>query len=170
MTRLRNHASALLVALASLSACSPSAPASADAPTPAEQRVIADSLRSLIASAYDLSRPGDRVERLMSLYPDAGQVISASGGIVTTSRDSVQAAVQAFWQNVGKNMRDARWVWDTVHVDVLSRDAAALTATYHVPHLTPAGHPHVIAGAWTAVFQRRAGRWVIIEEHLSDRP
>jgi hypothetical protein len=27
---------------------------------------------------------------------------------------------------------------------------------------------HVIGGAWTAVFQKRGGRWVIIQEHLSD--
>jgi hypothetical protein len=27
---------------------------------------------------------------------------------------------------------------------------------------------HVIGGAWTAVFQKRAGKWVIIQEHLSD--
>jgi hypothetical protein len=29
---------------------------------------------------------------------------------------------------------------------------------------------HVIGGAWTAVFQKRGGRWVIIQEHLSDVP
>jgi ketosteroid isomerase-like protein len=57
-----------------------------------------------------------------------------------------------------------------MHVDVLAQDAAVVTATYRVPHLTPRGMPHVIAGAWTAVFQRRAGRWVIVQEHLSDVP
>jgi hypothetical protein len=30
------------------------------------------------------------------------------------------------------------------------------------------GMSHVIGGAWTAVFQKRGGRWVIIQEHLSD--
>ena len=57
-----------------------------------------------------------------------------------------------------------------MHVDVLAPDAAVVTTTYRVPHLTPAGQPHVIAGAWTAVFQRRDGRWVIVQEHLSDMP
>jgi hypothetical protein len=28
----------------------------------------------------------------------------------------------------------------------------------------------VIAGAWTAAFERRGGRWVIVQEHLSDLP
>jgi hypothetical protein len=45
-----------------------------------------------------------------------------------------------------------------------------VTATYHVPHLTPRSEPHVIAGAWTAAFERRGGRWVIVQEHLSDLP
>jgi hypothetical protein len=67
-------------------------------------------------------------------------------------------------------MRDARWEWRDSYVDVLSADAAVITATYRVPHLTPRGAPHVIGGAWTAVFARRSGRWVIIQEHLSDVP
>ena len=30
--------------------------------------------------------------------------------------------------------------------------------------------PHVIAGALTQVFARRDGRWVVVQEHLSDVP
>jgi ketosteroid isomerase-like protein len=65
-------------------------------------------------------------------------------------------------------MRDPTWTWDEWHIDVLSRDAAVVTATYHVPHLTPRGEPHTIAGAMTEVFQRRGGRWSVVQEHLSD--
>jgi ketosteroid isomerase-like protein len=57
-----------------------------------------------------------------------------------------------------------------MYVDVLAPGAAVVTTTYRVPHITPAGEPHVIAGAWTAVFQQRDGRWVIVHEHLSDVP
>jgi ketosteroid isomerase-like protein len=136
----------------------------------ARRAAIADTLRALLANAYDLSRPGDAVARLISLYPDSGRIVSASGGRVTTSRDSLAAELQAFWENVGRNMRDPKWTWGPMHVDVLAPDAAVVTTTYSVPHLTPRGEPHVIAGAWTAVFQRRAGRWVIVQEHLSDLP
>ena len=99
-----------------------------------------------------------------------GPVISASGGRVSTSRDSLEAGIRAFWDNVGRNMRDPKWTWGDMHVDVLSTDAAVVTTTYRVPHFTPAGVPHVIAGAWTALFARRDGRWVIVQEHLSDVP
>ena len=161
------RAVAVVVTIGALVACSPAEP-----PTllPAQRAAIADSLKSLIRNTYDLSKPGDPVARLMSLYPSTGPVISASGGQVTASRDTLQEGIRAFWDNVGKNMRDPKWTWGAMHVDVLAPDAAVITSTYSVPHLTPSGQPHVIAGAWTAVFQRKAGRWVIVQEHLSDVP
>ncbi|MFL5608132.1 MAG: YybH family protein [Gemmatimonadaceae bacterium] len=138
--------------------------------TATERSAIADTLRTLIVNAYDLSRPGDAVARLLSLYPASGSVVSASGGQVSTSRDSIEIALRTFWENVGKNMRDPKWQWGEMHIDVLAHDAAVVTTTYRVPHLTPRGEAHVFAGAWTAVFQRRTGRWVIVQEHLSDVP
>jgi ketosteroid isomerase-like protein len=158
---------ALLLALGASAAC-----ARSDASeVPAAQRAaIADTLRGLLTNAYDLSKPGDAVARLMSLYPDSGPIVSAAGGRVTTSRDSLQAELRAFWENVGRNMKNPKWTWGHMHVDVLAPDAAVVTTTYSVPHLTPRGEPHVIAGAWTAVFKQRGGRWTILQEHLSDVP
>ena len=142
-----------------------------DAPlSTAERAAIADTLRARIVTAYDLAEPGDAVARMMSLYPATGNVVSASGGRVSLSRDSLEAGIRAFWQYVGQNMREPRWAWDSMHVDVLARDAAVVTATYRVPHRTPRGEPHTIAGALTAAFQRRDGRWVVVQEHLSDLP
>ena len=136
----------------------------------AERAAIADTLRARIVTAYDLAEPGDAVARMMSLYPATGNVVSASGGRVSLSRDSLEAGIRAFWQYVGQNMREPRWAWDSMHVDVLARDAAVVTATYRVPHRTPRGEPHTIAGALTTAFQRRDGRWVVVQEHLSDLP
>ena len=136
--------------------------------TDAERTAIADTLRTMIVSAYDLKKPGDAVARMMSLYPPTGNVVSASGGRVSVSRDSLESGIRAFWQFVGQNMRDPKWTWDEMHVDVLDRDAAVLTATYHVPHRTPRGEPHTIGGAMTVAFQRRDGRWSVVQEHLSD--
>lgn len=151
--------------MASLAGCagreaSPSAP---------ERRAIADTLTALIESAYDFSRP-DAGARLLALYPDTGRVIAAAAGRVTTTRDELASAIEGFWSQVGRHMQGARWQWDTVHVDVLSRDAAVLTAAYRIPHATPAGRAHLVQGAWTAVFVRRADGWRIVHEHLSDVP
>jgi ketosteroid isomerase-like protein len=160
----------LAVAVVGLGCVLSCAPAPRSTLTAAQRGAIADTLRGLIVNAYDLTKPGDAVSRLMSLYPSSGKVVSASGGQVSTSRDSLESGIRAFWENVGRNMRDPKWTWGPMHVDVLAPDAAVVTTTYRVPHLTPRGMPHVIAGAWTAVFQRRGGRWVIVQEHLSDVP
>jgi ketosteroid isomerase-like protein len=159
---------ALLPAAVSLalSACQPASGAPLD---PARRKAIADTLTSMIRSAYDL-KAKNVVASLMSLYPDSGRVISASGGRVTTTRDSLQAGIASFWEYVGRNMQDPKWIWGTPFVDVLSPDAAVVTTTYRIPHRTPAGEPHVVAGAWTAVFARRGGKWSIVQEHLSEVP
>jgi hypothetical protein len=178
MSRLLQLRTVVIAVLACATAVSCGAPnegsndraSGAGVVTDAQRAAIADTLQRMIISAYDLTQPGDKVERLMSLYPTSGPVISASAGMVSTSRDTLQAGIRAFWQNVGRNMRDPKWTWGPMHVDVLSPDAAVVTTTYRVPHLTPLGEPHVIAGAWTAVFQRRAGKWAIVQEHLSDVP
>jgi hypothetical protein len=137
--------------------------------TDRERAALGDSIKQLVVSTYDFSRPG-AVERMMSLYPDTGLLLSANSGKVTTTRAALKAQVDTFWKYVGSNMRNPKWEWTSMHVDVLSRDAAVMTATYRVPHLTPENTPHVIGGAWTALFVRRGGRWVIIQEHLSDVP
>lgn len=152
------------IAIMAAFACEPRSAADMSA---SEKTAIADSLKRLVVSAYDLSKP-DPVKSLMGLYPDQGRVISASGGVITTTRPQLEQGIKAFWTYVGQNMRNPKWQWTSMNVDVLAPDAAVMTSTYRVPHLTPMGMNHVIAGAWTAVFQKRGGRWVIIQEHLSD--
>jgi hypothetical protein len=134
-----------------------------------DDAALADTLKARIEAAYDFSRPGV-LERMNALYPDTGRVISASGGRLIASGDSLRAGIATFWENVGKNMKDARWVWGDVYVERLSDDAAVLTATWSIPHIAPTGHPHVIRGAWTAVFRRIGGKWLIVMEHLSSPP
>lgn len=134
----------------------------------AQEAAVADTLKQLVVSAYDLSRP-DPVASLMSLYPD-DSLISASGGGVVRTRAQLEQQVRTFWTYVGSNMQKPKWEWTSMDVDVLSPDAAAMTSTYRIPHTTPQGRVHMLGGAWTAVFARRGGRWVVVQEHLSDAP
>ena len=135
---------------------------------PAEMAsAIADTITRLVEGAYDFSRPGV-VERLMSLYPETGPIASAGDGRIVTSRDSLEASIAAFWNDIGRNMRGARWVWSQRRIDVLSPSSAVMTAVYSIPHTAPSGAPHTVGGAWTAVFARQGdGRWRIVHEHLS---
>jgi hypothetical protein len=162
----------MLLALLGAGACkateAPGAPVSADPSgvSADAKRAIADTITRAIENAYDLTKPNP-VQRLMALYPDSGPVISATDGRITASRDSIQGSIESFWEAMGRNMQQPKWVWGERRIDVLSPTAAVMTATYTIPHLAPTGEPHTIGGAWTAVFQKRHGRWVIIQEHLS---
>lgn len=137
----------------------------------AERAAIADTLRARIAAAHDFAaeREGDQVERLMSLYP-GGRVVSTSGGLITTTHDSLEIVIRDFWEQVGVRMQNPTFRWIETHVDVLSRDAAVLTGRYSIPHLNPRGEPHDVTGVWTAAFARRNGQWVIMHEHLWEAP
>ncbi len=137
--------------------------------TPAAREAIAREVRANLESAYDLSK-GDVVRRFMSIYPSSGRVVSATAGRITTTRDSLQMAVNAFWDGVGQYMIDPTWKWDRIEVDVLSAQAAVVTANYYVPHWTDRGNPHVIGGTWTTVWQQTSEGWRVVNEHLSDLP
>jgi len=138
-------------------------------PSESSDSALADTLKARVEEAYDFTRPGV-AERMMALYPDTGRVISASGGQVTASGDSLRAGIADFWRDAGQNMREPTWEWGEVYVDRLSGDAAVLTATWSIPHIAPTGSPHVIRGAWTAVFRRIDRKWMIVAEHLSVPP
>ena len=135
----------------------------------AQVKDVRTHVESALVSAYDLSKPGVEL-RMLSLYPTTGRVVSTSVGRVVASRDSLEGGIRYFNENVVANMRGARWIWDAMFVDVLSPTSAVVTASYHIPHKTPRNQDHVIAGAITAVFAKRDGKWVIIQEHLSDVP
>jgi hypothetical protein len=126
-------------------------------------------IESRLRDAYDLSKP-DAEKRMLALYPESGPIVSASLGRVTTSRDTLAMGIRWFTENVVANMQGAQWVWDSLHVEVTSPTSAVVTAAYRIPHRTPRNQPHNIAGAMTAVFAKRDGKWVIIQEHLSDVP
>jgi len=137
--------------------------------TPSQTVAIRAEIERSMREAYDLSKP-DVAERMLSLYPPGGPIVSAAGGRVVGSRDSLAAGIRYFWNNVGGNMRNPQWIWERFYVDVLSPTSAVVTATYRIPHRDPQNRPHEIAGAMTEVFEKRGGKWVIVQEHLSDRP
>ena len=159
---------ALALALALLSVAGPVARGSGPLRRSDRERVAAEVEREL-RTAYDFSAP-DVADRLLALYGDSGHVVSAAGGRMLTSRDSLEQGIRYFWENVGRNMQQPEWIWDSLAVDVLSPSAAVVTGTYHVPHLNPRGEPHEIGGAITAVFVHDGKRWRIVQEHLSDLP
>ena len=161
------HRSAALIVLVAL-ACS-TAKTKGQEFSDAERSAIADSIRTLL-TATQVFDGKDPVPRFMQLYADSGAVVSAASGGFTVGRDSVQKMLTTFWTTAGQYMQKPVWQWGAMQIDVLSRDAAVVTARYTIPHWTPEGRPHVLGGAWTSVWTHERGRWVIVNEHLSDLP
>lgn len=159
--RLRLSIAAVLVAVA----CG----GRSDELTPAQRAGIAGEIDAKVRAAYDLSVPNAE-QRMIALYADTGRVVSASTGRAIASRDTVLLGIRQFWENVGVNMREPKWIWTHTYVDVLSPNAAVFTGTYRVPHRTPRGEAHELEGAMTLVFAKRGGKWGIVQEHLSDVP
>jgi len=137
--------------------------------SPAQRTAIATEVDARVRAAYDLSQPNAE-QRMLALYADTGRIVSASGGRVVASRDTLTKGIELFWENVGVNMRDPKWIWTKTYVDVLSPESAVFTGTYRVPHHTPRGDPHELAGAMTLVFEKRGSKWGVVQEHLSDLP
>lgn len=137
--------------------------------SPEQRRAIATEIDAKVRDAYDLTKPGSE-QRMIALYADTGRIVSASTGRAIASRDTVIEGIKLFWKYVGANMKQPKWTWTNTYVDVLSPNAAVFTGTYRVPHLTPRGEPHEIAGAMTLVFQKRGQKWGVVQEHLSDAP
>ena len=135
--------------------------------SPSQRSAITNEIEEKVRSAYDLSVPNAE-QRMLALYADTGRIVSASGGQAIASRDTLMKGIELFWQNVGVNMRQPKWIWTHMYVDVLSPESAVFTGTYRVPHLTPRGEPHEIAGAMTLVFEKRGSKWGVVQEHLSD--
>ena len=83
-----------------------------------EKKVETDEEAAGPRDAYDLTKPNVD-ERMLSLYADTGRIVSASGGSVITSRDSLAQGIHYFWHNIGMNMHEPKWIWDEMLVDVL---------------------------------------------------
>ncbi len=165
----RIRSSVLIFPMLALSIVSGCRPADSSPITITERRAIAAKLEQLVTEAYDFSKP-DVGKRLLALYADSGRVISAAGGRVTTTHDELQAEIFRFWGRVGRNMRQPRFILGSNYVDIVTRDAAVMTFTYSIPHITPQGTAHTVGGAWTTFWRRNGGRWMIVQEHLSDTP
>ena len=155
----------LLVVIGLLAGCS----AGDGELSPEQRRATASEIDAKVRDAYDLSKPGSE-ERMIALYADTGRVVSASTGRAIASRDTVIQGIKEFWKYVGSNMKQPKWTWTHTYIDVLSPSAAVFTGTYRVPHITPRGEAHEIAGAMTLVFQKRGAKWGVVQEHLSDAP
>ena len=128
---------------------------------PERRTAIQEAVKQL---AWEHLRAKDAAEALGHYEPDA---IVASNASLYPSFEGFAADVREFY---GTLRKIDLAVWDEMHVQVLSEDAAVLTATVRWSSTDTASVRLDLKGVWTAVYIRRNGRWSICTRHESFEP
>jgi hypothetical protein len=87
----------------------------------------------------------------------------AESGTLYPSADSLARQVRGFVAGI----RSLDVGWDQLHVTVLAPDAGVVTGTFHENVVDKAGKTTKFHGAWSGVYQRRDGKWRIVQAHES---
>src|SRR5262249_16825341 len=58
---------------------------------------------------------------------------------------------------------------DAADAMVLGPDAVMITSPYHIAAKAKGKPEYKGQGVWTGVFQRRGGKWTVVETHMSDQ-
>ena len=150
-------------AVVALAACSTAKP-----PLDEMQRTaLADSIEQWVAGPYLAAHQTPNVDTILALYAGGADLAVAANGTVYPSYDSVVSAARAFWGRPGVT---AQLTLGGARVNVLSRDAAVITAKVTGAVRDSAGVETPMGVAWTAVLQRAGSGWKIVAEHASSPP
>jgi ketosteroid isomerase-like protein len=153
----------VLAAAIALAACSTAKP-----PLDEMQRTaLADSIEQWVAGPYLAAHQTPNVDTILALYAGGADLAVAANGTIYPSYDSVVAAARAFWGRPGVT---AQLTLGGARVNVLSRDAAVVTAKVTGAVRDSAGVETPMGVAWTAVLQRAGSGWKIVAEHASSPP
>lgn len=112
-------------------------------------------------AAWQHLRSKDAVSALSWYEPDA---IVASDGSLYPSFDRFAQDAREFYATL-KQVHVA--VWDEMHVQVLGRDVAVLTATVRWSSTDKVDERIDLEGVWSAVFVRREKGWRVCARHES---
>ena len=150
-------------AVIALAACSMGKP-----PLDEMQRTaLADSIEQWVAGPYLAVYQHPNVDSILAFYASGAELASAENGMVFPSYDSIVATTRAFWGRPGLT---AHFTLGGAHVNVLSREAAVITAMLTGGVRDSAGVETPMSVAWTAVLQRAGSGWKIVAEHASWPP
>lgn len=150
-------------AVIALAACSMAKP-----PLDEMQRTaLADSVEQWVAGPYLAVFQHPNVDSILAFYGSGAELAVAENGMVYPSYDSIVATTRAFWGRPGLT---AHFTVGGAHVNVLSREAAVVTAMLTGGVRDSAGVETPMSVAWTAVLQRAGSDWKIVAEHASWPP
>ncbi len=123
------------------------------------------------AVADTIQRQADRViaaigskqiDRFMELFTTDPDLTYVDNGKIYPSREALAAAAGGFFKRIGS----AGGTWESPRIVVLSESGGAFTGIFRPVMADLEGKPLWTSGKiWTFVYQRRAGKWVIVQAH-----
>lgn len=135
--------------------------------TELQRAAVGDTIR-MEADRVIAALASRQVDSLAELFTRDSDFVYVDNGRIYPDNAALKAAATPF---IGRLAR-AGGRWDPAHVLVLARDAGAFTGVFRAEMADTAGAPLWTDGKiWTFVYQRRAGRWQIVQAHeVNARP
>ncbi len=129
--------------------------------TEAQRAAVGDTIR-MEADRVIAALASRQVDSLADLFTKDADFVYVDNGRIYPDNAALKAAATPFFGRVGS----AGGRWDPANVLVLGPDAGAFTGVFRAQMTDTAGSPLWTDGKiWTFVYQRRAGRWQIVQAH-----
>lgn len=127
----------------------------------AQRAAVADTIRQE-ADRVIAALASRQVDSLADLFTKDADFVYVDNGRIYPDNAALKSAATPFFGRIGR----AGGRWEPAHVLVLGPDAGAFTGVFRAEMADTAGAPLWTDGKiWTFVYQRRAGRWQIIQAH-----
>jgi uncharacterized protein (TIGR02246 family) len=130
--------------------------------TDAQRTAIGDSVSAAYHALF-ASVATRNVDSILAFYAPGDAWVAAELGMVYPSSDSVRAAFRSFFGG----LRAVEMTPDAPRVQVLGPTAAVATATFHGTATDTTGVTQELRAAYSAVYERRAEGWKIVQTHES---
>lgn len=129
--------------------------------TPAQKAAVGDTIRAEAEKMITALAARD-VNQLAGLFTSDPDFVYVDNGRIYPDNAALKAAATPFFGRIGK----AGGRWDPAHVLVLGPNAGAFTGVFRAEMTDTAGAPLWTDGKiWTFVYERRGGRWQIVQAH-----
>ena len=103
-----------------------------------------------------------QIGRFMELFATEPDLTYVDNGRIYPSREALATAAGGFFKRIGS----AGGTWESPRILVLSESSGAFTGIFRPVMADLDGKPLWTNGKiWTFVYQRRAGKWVIVQAH-----
>lgn len=126
--------------------------------SPEERSAIVEELTQALDDYGDAMVRLD-LEAMVEFYDDSEDFVFAGDGEILGGHDEWVALLARYNEETEKW---TNWQRRNVNVAVLSRDVASLTFEFEYAKINKDGSTVDAHGAWTYVFKRRDGGWVVV--------